>query len=90
MGGYLRVTGTPSANDSSSPKSSTATCTGGRRVVGGGYQLAADNSAELPELTVSQNRSLTDTTRTVTAAEGDAVSGNWSITAYAICGNATP
>ncbi len=34
---YLMVTGTATADDETTPKTATATCTGGRSVLGGGY-----------------------------------------------------
>lgn len=93
--GYARVENT-SANGSGSggnpeTASTTATCTGGRKVIGGGVQVnagpvsASNNPAEI---TVTQNRATSDTAWSVSGVTDDSGEvGAWSITAYAICAN---
>jgi hypothetical protein len=90
--GYLRLEST-SANGSGSPEvaSTTVTCTGGRKVVSGGYQVnagAVSGSNNPAEVTVTQNRATSDTVWSVTAITDDRTEvGTWSVTAYAICAN---
>lgn len=38
------VTGTATADDETTPKTATATCTGGRSVLGGGYPISGVSS----------------------------------------------
>ena len=68
---------------SSSNKSITATCTGGRKVVGGGAIIGADASAQVG---VTASYPSSATVWTATAVEFDNDFSNWTITAYAICG----
>jgi hypothetical protein len=63
----------------------SATCTGGRKVVGGGFQALAA-SGSVAEITTTQNQPTSDTIWTVTASEDNGADvGNWSLQAFAIC-----
>jgi hypothetical protein len=90
--GYLRLEST-SANGTGNPEvaSTTVTCTGGRKIVGGGYQVNAGSvsgSNNPAEVTVTQNRATSDTVWSVTAIADERNDvGTWSVTAYAICAN---
>lgn len=71
-----------SANNSTSPKSVTATCPAGTRLYGLGAELnGALGAVILDDLT--PNAGLT--AATLTAYERGAFAGNWSITGYAVC-----
>jgi hypothetical protein len=83
---YLRVTGTASVSDATTPKTATAGCTGGRRALGGGYFVAGSDRANIA---VVENYPLSDTVWTVTADESDGVGTSWSVQAYVICATAT-
>jgi len=86
MTGYQRVTGAKVGPNGNDPKTATATCPSGK-VLGGGYLVTDSSNPQL--ITVTQSQPTSDTTWTVVAREG-ADPGNWSLTAYAICGNAGP
>ena len=90
--GYLRITGTNSVDDSSEPKTVTATCTGGRVAVGGGFNTTVTDAGDEDNLAVVQNRATSDTVWTVQAYEmqGGNVGGNWRVQAFVICATATP
>ena len=83
MSSYLLVTGT-ATTDNELVKSATATCTGGRKVVGGGY--TAENVSSLSAIAVTASYASSDTVWTVT---GDVTSTSgdtsFSLRAYAIC-----
>jgi hypothetical protein len=81
---YLRVSAT-SANNSNSSKTTTATCTGGRRVLGGGF---TQNGTPNPDIEFVAAYPSSDTVFTVTAVEDSPVNGNWTYTVWAICGTA--
>jgi hypothetical protein len=88
MGGYLRVAGVASVSNPGNGKSSTATCTGGRVVLGGGYLISG---ADADQISISQNLATSDTVWSVAAQEiQNNVTTAWSVQAYAICGSATP
>jgi hypothetical protein len=75
------VSGTTSASDGTDEKTATATCTGGRKVVGGGYKIVSTIAGN-PVPTITQATS--DTVWSATAVE---TGGNptWSIQAFAVC-----
>ncbi len=68
-------TSAPSSNN----KSITATCTGGRKVVGGGF--SANNSNVGAQASYASSA----TVWTVDAVEFSNVVSTWTITAYALC-----
>jgi hypothetical protein len=74
------VTGTPSASNATDSKTVTATCTGGLSALGGGFVITGS-----ADVTASASYPSSATVWTVTAAETDPVSANWSVTAYVIC-----
>jgi len=77
---WERITNT-SANDSSSPKTLTATCTGTKKLLGGGVVMSGPNGIYV----VSSGPS-SDTVWTATVTENLlGVAGNWNITVTAIC-----
>ncbi|HVH05259.1 MAG TPA: hypothetical protein VNE71_04580, partial [Myxococcota bacterium] len=80
-------TGTISANDSNSPKTVTVDCTGGRKILSGGYTFSAGTAG----VGVRDNRAVDDDTWTVTAEEMDTgITGNWTLQAFAICATGAP
>ena len=81
---FTRVEGTISANDSTSPKTVTATCPNGGVVVGGGHLFGGSDSVDLHVVSSYPSNA---TTWSVTGAEADAapILGNWTVRAYAIC-----
>ena len=96
---YLRVTGTPSASNATTPKTAVADCTGGRKVLGGGYDIVVTDGPDggttldnIGEINVVINRASDDDTWTVTAAVDNAgdMDDNWALTAYAVCATMNP
>jgi len=65
----------------------TATCTGGRFAVGGGFQVVSHGTGDGPAILASYPSS--NTVWTVTAGPVFK-STTWSVQAYVICVNATP
>ena len=74
------MTGTASATNSTTPKSSTAVCPAGKVVLGGGYTVTATSGAVIRE-----SRATANDTWTVSAFELNNTSDNWSVQAFAIC-----
>jgi hypothetical protein len=74
----VTIVQTTSANNSNN-KTVTATCTGGRKVVGGGF---LSNNASVG---AQGSYASSATAWTVDAVELSNVPGNWTITAYALC-----
>ena len=64
---------------SSANKTITATCIGGRKVVGGGFATTANTVGAQASYASSA------TVWTVDAAEFQNTPGNWTVTAYALC-----
>jgi hypothetical protein len=84
---YLQVVGVATADDETTPKTATATCPGGRSVLGGGYVLSAVSSQSRILLTQNYPSSATVWTvvGTLSSVSGDT---SYSLQAYAICGTA--
>jgi hypothetical protein len=80
------VTGTASATNSTSPKTVTVDCPGGRMVLSGGYTFTAGTGG----LVVRENRATDDDTWTVIAEEVDGVGASWAVQAFAVCAIALP
>ena len=88
VSGWVRVPGTASASNETSPKTVTADCPAGTSVVGGGFVVLAAPGlgVNVAEITVSASYPSDGDTWSVTAAEdNDGDVGNWSAQAYAIC-----
>jgi hypothetical protein len=73
--------GTISANDNTSPKTGTASCSGGSKAAGGGG-IVTNNGSGTVSLTSTYPSS--DTVWTVVGIRHSG-SGNWTIQAYVIC-----
>jgi hypothetical protein len=71
-----------SASNSNSTRTVTVSCNAGEKVLGGGAYVT--NPQNAVALTASYPASATSWT--AEAVETDSAGGNWSITAYAICG----
>jgi hypothetical protein len=78
---YQIVSGSVSANSTTSPKTATATCPSGTSALGGGGVTVNNGSGTL-SLTNSYPSS--STVWTVTAARQSG-SGNWTVQAYVVC-----
>jgi hypothetical protein len=79
VSGWLKITGAESAAIAANDDvTATATCTGGRKVLGGGYSIATPAGDEM----VTTNAPTSDTVWTVTASS---VTGGGKVTAYALC-----
>jgi hypothetical protein len=65
----------------SSDKTVTATCGAGDVVLGGGHILSGSVN-----LAAQSSYPSSSTVWSVTGVETDNVGGNWTVTAYAICG----
>jgi hypothetical protein len=71
----------------SSDKLIAVSCTPGlNKVLGGGYQISGIGASDSRKLVVTQSYPSSSTTWTTEALEAQAVSGSWTLTAYAICG----
>jgi hypothetical protein len=76
--------------DNESAKSMTATCTDGRKVIGGGFELSAVSD---PNVLVLSSAPTSDTVWTVTAnsmTSGGGVDRSYALRAYAICATVAP
>jgi hypothetical protein len=79
------VTGTATATNSTDTKTATADCTGGRKVIGGGY-LTAGTVSNDGELAPVSDRASDDDTWSVTVTGDNPGNGDtWSLQAFAIC-----
>lgn len=84
---YLMVTGTATANDETTPKPATATCTGGRSVPGGGYLISGVSSQTA--ILITQNYPSSSTVWTVMGTLSTTASDTpYALQAYTICGTA--
>jgi hypothetical protein len=86
--GYSKVDGIrvpASGTNGTDPKTTTATCTGGRKVVGGGYLVTTSVAGDLDEITVYENRPTSETVWTASAQEDNPSTSSWALQAYAIC-----
>lgn len=83
--GQQRIAAT-SATDSISPKSVTATCPSGQRVIGTGHELTNARGQVLLD-DVVPNAALTSV-RVEAFEDQDGTTNTWSVTAYAICADA--
>ena len=82
-GGLVLATSTTASATDSANKSVTAWCPQGYRAVGGGGQVTSGASTDLhAEMSYP---TATTSGWIFSANEGDAVSGNWQITAHVIC-----
>ena len=82
----MRVAGTAVGPDLDDRKTATATCTGGRVAIGGGYELSTVVPGDDQNLTVVVNHATSDTVWTVTAAEDGLAPGSlWALTAHVTC-----
>lgn len=93
ISGLERVVG-GSANNSQSPKSATATCPAGKKVLGTGSLVQGAATGSNPNLLtdVAVLATLVDaglTTVQAIAAEEEPTGANWGLTAYAMCGYAS-
>jgi hypothetical protein len=73
---------TTTASNSFTPKTTTATCPAGTRALGGGWSMNGQGQVYITGISTQTDG------ETVTAYEdGNGYSGDWSLTAYAICAN---
>ncbi|HMS61917.1 MAG TPA: hypothetical protein PKD63_06525 [Solirubrobacteraceae bacterium] len=78
----MRQPGTISANNSTSPKTVTATCPAGKVAVGGGHTIDTSNTTSLAAAT---SQAASNTQWTVTVVETFNTNSNWTVTASVIC-----
>jgi hypothetical protein len=84
--GLVRIVASSPSN-SADPKTVTATCPAGKRLVGTGAEITGG----LGEVVIDDLRPNPGlTANTVTAYEADPLAANWRVTAYAICANPLP
>ncbi|MGE4085495.1 MAG: hypothetical protein AB7H93_21080 [Vicinamibacterales bacterium] len=90
MSGWERIVGTTSLDDETA-KTAEASCSAGRKVVGGGYVLSGRSGTALTRSLVDGSYPLDDDTWQVTtrstAGGGD---NSYAVTVYAICTTALP
>jgi len=88
-----QATGT-SASNSQSSKTVTATCQGGRKVIGMGANLIGEPAGAFPnetaDVVVGDVFPVSDTQVFVRATEIDPTAKDWSVVAYAICATVAP
>lgn len=78
----LEIITLASAADSSTPKSATANCPAGKRVISGGARATGTGAAEVA---VSESYPSSATQWTALAREINAVGSTWALTTYAVC-----
>jgi hypothetical protein len=78
----LEIVTLASASDSASPKSATANCPTGKKVVAGGARVTGTGAADV---TVVESYPASATQWTALAREGDAIGTTWALTTYALC-----
>lgn len=78
----LEVVTAASATDSSTPKSVTATCPAGKKVVGGGARVTGGGAAEVA---VTEAYPGSATQWVTLAREQYATGASWTLAAYAFC-----
>ncbi len=85
MTDILRVVGTAVGPNDDNTKTATATCTGGRILVGGGALVTA-TSGDVGHISMTASYPSSATVWTATGHEGIGwLVGNWSIQAFALC-----
>jgi hypothetical protein len=67
--------------NSSNSKTLTVDCATGKKVAGGGGSTSVTSG----QIALFESRPLDGDTWLVSAAENNSVSGNWTLTVYAIC-----
>ena len=92
ISGWERVAGTTSATDSNEPKGSTANCSPGKKVLGGGYNVTSGtlSTDDRGSINFYANNPIDDDSWQVIAGEEDDINTTWQIQAYAICANVAP
>jgi hypothetical protein len=84
------VSGTATASDTTSQKTATVSCPGGRFVFSGGWTvIVASGGDDEAEITVTRSEATSDTEWTVTGEESSNVK-EWSIQAHAVCAAVSP
>ena len=78
----LEIITLATAADSASPKSATANCPTGKKVVAGGARVTGPAAADV---TVVESYPASATQWTALAREGDAIATTWTLTTYALC-----
>ncbi len=78
----LEVATGASATDSSTPKAVVVNCPAGKKVIGGGHQLAG---AGVSDVSVTEAYPSSATQWTTRAFEVNAVNSSWKLTSYAVC-----
>ena len=84
VSGWEKVSATSAS--SSSDKSVTVTCTGSKKILGGGGTLSISNG----KVVVSQSYPSADNEWTAKAVEVSGESSSWTVTAYAMCADILP
>jgi hypothetical protein len=70
-----------SVTNSNNSKTLTVDCAAGKKAAGGGGSTSITNG----DVALFESRPLDNDTWLVSAAENTSVSGNWTLTVYAIC-----
>jgi hypothetical protein len=79
ISGYEQKTAT--VTNSNNTKTLSVDCAAGKKVVGGGGSTSITNG----DVALYESRPLDADTWLVSAAENTTVSGNWTLTVYAVC-----
>jgi hypothetical protein len=85
VSGWERVVGTATADNETFPKTATATCTGSKKLVGGGYLVSAASASSEIVITASYPSSDTVWTTSGTVDSNTGGDESYSLQAYAIC-----
>jgi hypothetical protein len=84
VSGYERITGTPTSVAPNSSGTATASCTTGKKVIGGGFTATGfDHVNDLIDITGNNPSSDTQWTASIVTSSGS--SNTTTLTAYAIC-----
>ena len=83
----LELVTATSASDSTTPKTQTVSCPGGKKALGGGGSIIVSGgpNTDLAIQASQPSGGSPPTVWSVTGVETDAVAANWSVTAFVIC-----
>jgi hypothetical protein len=84
VSGYERITGSPTSVPANGTGTATASCSSGKKVVGGGFTATGfDKDADIMDVTGNHPSSDTQWTASIALSSGS--SNSATLTAYVIC-----
>ncbi len=86
----MTIVSTQSPIDSSAAKAVAVSCSGGKRLIGGGATLLLSGPDEPDFLALTANAPVDDVTWQARGIETQATSKSWQLKAHAICADEAP